>query len=100
MAGPLAERAFDLAPVGADEAFEHDLGIGRKRQAGDLAAHHLHRAAAQAADDVELERAVRRFDPAIEEAQRIAAEHHGDRHRLAALEIFLAMDGRHDGRSP
>ena len=92
MAGPFAERAFDHALVRRDVAFEHDLGAGRERQAGDLAAHHLHRPAAQAADDVDLEHAVGRFEPAVEEGERIAAEHHRHRHRLAALEIFLAVD--------
>ena len=92
MAGPFAERAFDFAPIRRDKTFEHDLGGGGERQAGDFAAHHLHRPAAQAADDVDLEHAVGRFEPAIEEDQRIAAEHHRHRHRLAALEIFLAMD--------
>ncbi len=92
MPGPFAERAFVLSLVGRDEAFEHDLGVGRERQAGDLAAHHLGRPAAHAADDVELERAVGRLDAAVEERQRIAAEHHHHRHGLAARPIFLAMD--------
>ena len=65
-----------MGAVGRHEAFQHDLGIGREGQAGDLAAHHLDRLAAQAADQVELEHAVRRFEPAEEERDRIAAEHH------------------------
>ena len=64
----------------------------RDRQAGDLAAHHLHRPAAHAADHVDFEGAVGHFQAAIEEGERIAAQHHGDRHRLAALAVFLAMD--------
>ena len=78
--------------AGRDVAFQHDLGIGREGQPGHLAAHHLGRAAAHAADDVELEGAVGRLDAAVEEGERIAADHHGDRHLLAALEIFLAVD--------
>ncbi len=90
--GPFAERAFHVALVRLDEAFEHDLGVGGKGQAGDAAAHHLHRPPAQAADDVELEHAIGRLHAAIEERERIAAQHHHDRHLLAAREIFLAVD--------
>src|SRR4051794_26185884 len=90
--GPFAERTLRLSLVGLDKTFEHDLGIGRDRQAGDLAAHHLGGAAAHAADDIELEGAVGRLDAPVEEGDRIAADHHGDRHALAALEVFLAVD--------
>ncbi len=90
--GPFAERALRVFLVGRDKAFEHDLRVGREREAGHLAAHHPGRSPAHAADDVELEHAVGGFDAAIEESNRIAADHHGDRHRLAALEIFLAVD--------
>src|SRR4029079_10258 len=57
-----------------------------------LALHHLGRTATHAADDVEFEGAVGRFDAAIEEGERITADHHGDRHLLALLEILLAVD--------
>ena len=92
VARPFAERAFRMRLAGRDVAFQHDLGIGREGQPRHLAAHHLGRAAAHAADDVELEGAVGRLDATVEEGERIAADHHGDRHLLAALEIFLAMD--------
>ena len=102
MAGPFAERTFRVGAVGRHVAFQHDLGIGREGEAGDLAAHHLHRAAAQPADQIELEHAVGRLQAAEEEGQRIAAEHHHHRHRLAARERLVAMDaavvagGHHD----
>jgi hypothetical protein len=88
--------------VGRDEAFQHDLGMGREGQAGEAAAHHLGRAPAHAAHDVELEHPVGGFHPAVEERDRIAAQHHHDRHRLAALEVLVAMKravmalGHHD----
>ena len=102
VAGPFAERAFGVGALGRHVAFEHDLGIGREGQPGHLAAHHLDRPAAQAADEVELEHAVGRFQAAEEEGERIAAQHHHHRQRLAALERFVAVDaavmagGHHD----
>ena len=91
-----------MQAIGRHVAFEHDLGIGGKRQPRHLAAHHLDRPPAQAANEVELEHAVGRFQPAEEERDRIAAEHHHDRQRLAALERLVAVDasmmacGHHD----
>jgi hypothetical protein len=79
MAGPFPERAFDFAPVRRDIAFEHHLGVGGKRQAGDLALDHPHRTPPQPADDVDLEHAIGRLGAAVEERQRVAAEHHHQR---------------------
>ncbi len=92
MPGPFAERTFHLAAVGRHIAFEHDLGVGRKRQARHLAAHHLYRPPAHPADDIDLEHAVGRLDAAIEESERIAAQHHDERHRLSFGEIFRAVE--------
>src|SRR5919109_2839105 len=92
MPGPFAERALRMHAVGRHVAFEHDLGIGWKRQPGNLAAHHLDRAPAQAADKIEFEYAIWRFQPTEEERDRIAAEHHGHRQRLAPFERLVAMD--------
>ena len=100
VAGPFAERPFRMRAVGRHVAFEHDLGVGREGQAGDLAAHHLDRFAAQAADEVELEHAVRRFEPAEEERDRIAAQHGDARQRLAALERLVAVDAAVMARPP
>src|SRR5262249_3735111 len=92
VAGPFAERPLRVGLARLDVAFDHDLGVGRKRQPRDLAAYHLGRPPAHAADDVELERAVGRLDTAVEEGDRIAADHHHHRHGLTPLEIFLAVD--------
>src|SRR5262249_37092293 len=55
-------------------------------------AHHLGRTPAHAANDIELEYAVWRLDAAVEECDRIAADHHGNGHALTALEIFFAVN--------
>ncbi len=101
MPGPFAEWAFRMGPVRWHVAFEHDLGIGGEGEPGDLTAHHLHGTAAQAADEVELEHAIGRLEPSEEEGERIAADHHCHRQRLAALERLVAVDaavvaGGHD----
>jgi hypothetical protein len=100
VAGPFAERAFRVGAVGRHVAFEHYLGIGRKRQPRHLAAYHLHVPTAQAADEIEFEHAVWRLEPAEEEGDGIAAQHHCRRQRLAARKRLVAVDaavmaGRH-----
>src|SRR4029450_4902088 len=86
MPGPFAERAFRMHAVGRHVAFKHDLGVGWERQPGDLAAHHLDRAPAQAAHKIEFEYAIGRFQPAEEERDRIAAEHQRHAQRLTLFE--------------
>ena len=74
-------------------AFEDNLGVGRHWESRHLAEHHPFRPAAQAADHVEFERAVRGLQPTKKEGERVAADHHRHRHRFAALEVFFAMNG-------
>src|SRR5439155_7416062 len=54
VAGPLAERALHEPGVRRSEALDHNLGVGRDRQAGVLSADGLDRLATQAADPLHL----------------------------------------------
>ena len=91
VAHPLAERPFRPHLPGHGLAFEHDLGVGRDREAGVGAADHVDRLAAQAAGDVELADLGQRRRSEHEQ-QRVLAAHDRDLHRLAALEILVAVD--------
>src|SRR5215218_9093714 len=88
VAGPLAERTFDAHVVGLDETFDHDLGIGRDRQAGDWTLDHVDRRAAHAADDFVFADALRNLAAPHEEAHGIAAEYDRDRHAFLARLVF------------
>src|SRR5271166_1110927 len=90
IAGPFAERPLGALVAGHDEAFEHDLRVGRNRQTGDGAFDHIHGPAPQAADDLILAHAVWHLAARHQEGHGVAAAYHCDRHRLAARAIFVA----------
>ena len=91
VAHPLAERAFLPHLAGHGLALEHDLGIGGDRKTGIGPTDHVDRLAAQTAGDIvfaDLPQRRRRQH----EQQRVLPAHDRDLHRLATLEILVAMD--------
>jgi hypothetical protein len=74
--------------VRIDLAFEHDLGAGRDRQAGQRRHEEFGGLAAHRAGDVEVVGALV-HQRAGHEDQRIAADHGGGRHLLAQLGVLL-----------
>ena len=90
--GPFAERAFREAFGRARESFEHDLGIGRKRQTGYGTADDLHGLAADPANPVVLTERVRDFSARGEKHQWMRADDHRNRAWLAAVEVLLPLD--------
>src|SRR5713226_1339221 len=73
VAGPLAEGPFLLAIVVVQKTFEHNLGIGWKRQPRDFSPHEFHGLAAHSTHDVILAHAVGMFGSSHEEKKRIAS---------------------------
>ena len=92
VAGPFAERPFQLAFARLHEAFDDHLGVGRNRQTSDRALDHLDRLAAQAAGDIQFAHAVGHFAAGYQELQRVAADDDGHRHRLVPRLVLVAMD--------
>src|SRR5262249_5146068 len=90
VAGPFGEWALDALVAGLDEALEHDLGIGRDRQASDRPFDHLDRLAAHAADDLVLAHPVRHLARGHQGGHGLAAAHYRHRHALAARLVFVA----------
>src|SRR5262249_29898937 len=90
VAGPLAERSLDALVVGLDEAFEHDLGVGRNGQASDRPLDHLDRLSAHAADDLVLAHPIGHLARGHQEGHGIAAADHRDGHSLAARLVLVA----------
>ena len=90
IAHELAERAFLAGFVRQQYAFDHHFGMGRDRQAVNLAPDHRDRAPAQTARIGELVGADVDFLMGGEEQKRVLAA--ADQHRagFAAVEIFLA----------
>ena len=86
IARELAERAFGLARLGEDLAFEHDLGAGGHLELADAAARHSIGCAEQASDDLEFPH-LRRIgvDHRAHVVQRMRPDGDGRGQRLPAL---------------
>src|SRR5262249_854196 len=91
VAHPLAERPFWLYLAGHGFAFDGNLAVGRDRETGVRPAHHVERLAAQAPGDIHLAALGQRARGEHEQQRVLSAQDH-HLHRLAALEIFIAMN--------
>ena len=88
MAVALAERAFGLQHFGVDVAFDNDLGVGGDFEIHGLALRDAQRATGETARHRHFILRRRKFLRAGEHDDRRAADHDGDRHRLAQLLVF------------
>jgi hypothetical protein len=102
--GKLAERSLRLAHARQQPALDHDLGAGRHPHLAGLAARHRQRRAMQAAGDGELVEVDRRDGLRRQRGQRIDADHHGHRQRLARalgrLEERMQVARQHQDAEP
>ncbi|MNK97791.1 hypothetical protein D3C87_1181380 [compost metagenome] len=83
IAGELAERPFLDARRRVDHPFQHDLGVRRHGDAITRRPYHLKRRTEQPAGHVALVHAVRQSCRAGQHEQRMGADHHRHRQRLA-----------------
>ena len=87
----LAEWRLRLQHAGIDQAFDHDLGIGRHVEVNGAAARHADRRARRSTRDRQLVHVDCELLRPGEHHDRRATDHDGDRHFLASLAILEPM---------
>ena len=92
IAGELAERAFHLGVAGMQQALDHELGVGRDRQADVFGLGQFDRAAHDATGDVELRLLGAEHLRRQHEQHRIDAVSRDHLARLAARPPGLAIE--------
>ena len=86
-----AERSLGLQQFGIDQAFDHDLGVGRHVEIDGHALDGADRRAGEPAGHRHLVQIDRQLLRPGEHHHRRAADDDGDRHRLFQLAVFLPV---------
>src|SRR5580765_1436266 len=90
--GPFAERTFGLSVGWIHPTFDDDFRIGRKWKPGGLPFNNFDGSAFETARVIEFGNAVIDFVTGYHEQNRVLTNGNDDRARLAALEVFIALD--------